>query len=69
MKYLWVLLAFVIQFFTVKYVYFQLGYDRALHVAEQQFYAGPEGYCLADSPPHAGECHEPDTNGRRDGRS
>lgn len=63
MNRLFIIAAFVVQFFAVRAFYLHLGHERALFEAEQQFYTGDVGYCLADVPPHPGDCIEKDTNG------
>lgn len=34
------------------------GYQKADTELSKNWYEGPEGYCLADKPPHPGDCHD-----------
>ncbi len=37
---------------------YNLGYNRAKADDYSEYYSGPEGFCLADKPPHPGQCND-----------
>ncbi len=55
MRLFFLIMAFVAAMMTV--TAYKSGYNRAMADAYNKFYDGPEGYCMADKPPHPGECY------------
>lgn len=45
--------------FAILDLTFHFGMWRGEEKARINYFEGPEGYCLADKPPHPGECTQP----------
>lgn len=44
--------------FTISKLCYDLGFERGKNVQLTTFTDDADGYCLADKPPHKGECHD-----------